>query len=84
MMMMKLQQIEFTQQVTCLIFSLLFLWHPEVWDAAKISNCLPQVPAALMGIWIQLNIPLTLAWPLDSDPSAWKAGWSICSPLSNS
>lgn len=34
--MMKLQQIEFTQQVTCLIFSLLFLWHPEVWDAAKI------------------------------------------------
>lgn len=58
--MMKLQQIEFTQQVTCLIFSLLFLWHPEVWDAAKISNCLPQVPAALMGIWIQLNIPLTL------------------------
>lgn len=83
-MTMKLQQIEFTQQVACLIFSLSFLWHPEVWDAAKIPDCLPQVPAALMGIWIQLNIPLTLAWPLDSDPSAWKASWSICSPLSHS
>lgn len=46
--MMKLQQIEFTQQVA----NLLFLWHPEVLDAAKIPDCLPHV-----GIWIQLNIP---------------------------
>lgn len=32
MMMMKLQQIEFTHQVA----SLLFLWHPEVWNAARL------------------------------------------------